>query len=164
MVELQTRRASRVSSQLIKSDLIKRGLELANSVEAEIQRHPNRVSAGSGLVMPEPVVPQDASWAHVWVKRGLNKYKRGNYLGAVDNFRLAIDKQAKLVGRYSIFSWPRNNSTATYQTLWSKSNDFILEAKTQHIAMENMTNEMSSSFNECFEKFLNHIESFTLPR
>ena len=101
MVELQTRHASGESSKLIKADLIKRGLELANTVEAEIQRHPNRVSAGSGLVMPEPVVPQDSSWAHVWVKRGLNKYQRGNYLGAVDNFRLAIKKQATLLDAHN---------------------------------------------------------------
>lgn len=101
MVELQTRHSSGVSAQRINSDLIKRGLELANSVEAAIQRHPNRVSAGSGLVMPEPVVPQDASWAQVWVKRGLNKYQRGNYLGAVDNFRLAIDKQATLLDAHN---------------------------------------------------------------
>ena len=60
MIELQSRKSS---APLVKADLVKRGLELAKTVEAEIQRHPDKVSRGSGLVLPEPVLTQGASWA-----------------------------------------------------------------------------------------------------
>ncbi|MEM9137509.1 MAG: tetratricopeptide repeat protein [Cyanobacteria bacterium P01_F01_bin.42] len=94
MVELRTRTPS---SHLIKADLLRRGLELANIIEAEIER----ASEHSGLALPDPVLSESASWARVWVRRGLRKYNQGDYVGALNNLQRAIQKQPNLVNAHN---------------------------------------------------------------
>ena len=71
MAELQSENTSK---QLVSTDLIKRGLELAKTVEAGLERQPDKGSRETGLFVSDPVITDEASWAEVWVKRGLNKY------------------------------------------------------------------------------------------
>ncbi|NJK41206.1 MAG: tetratricopeptide repeat protein [Acaryochloridaceae cyanobacterium SU_2_1] len=105
--------------------LIKRGLTLANEVEARLHAQINRPTpappdplvnqpqhqpenTGLGRAtqlqtdLPLPTIPlqgeeaQQNPWAMVWLQRGLQKFGQGDYQGAGDNFKQALQKQPSL--------------------------------------------------------------------